>query len=374
MSQPANAIPFVDLKAQYNSIRTEIDAAIKGVLDHAMFVLGPDVKSFEEDFARFTQTRYALGISNGLDALRIALAAVNVGHGDEVVVPANSFIATALAVTGVGAKPVFADCDRHTYEIDPDAAAAAVTSRTKAIIPVHLTGLSADMDKINTIAAKKNLAVIEDAAQSQGATYKGKQCGNLGLIGCTSFFPGKNLGAYGDAGGITTNDEKLAKKMDMLRNYGQEVKYHHAVQGLNCRLDTMQAAILKVKLKHLPAWNEARRKNAKAYIERLKGVGDIQFQQIPSDCIPIYHLFIIETAKRDALKDYLIERGVMAGIHYPIPIHLQPAYAELGYKKGAMPNAEYLAQHMLSLPMYPELTTQQIDKVCDLIRAFFARA
>jgi dTDP-4-amino-4,6-dideoxygalactose transaminase len=372
MSSPANAIPFVDLKAQYNTISAEIQAAIAGVLDHGQFVLGPDVKTFEEDFARFTQTKFALGISNGLDALRIALTSINVGHGDEVIVPANSFIATALAVTGVGAKPVFADCDRHTYEIDPDATAATVTPRTKAITPVHLTGLSADMDKINAIAAKKNLSVIEDAAQSQGATFKGKQCGSLGLIGCTSFFPGKNLGAYGDAGGITTNDPALAKKMDMLRNYGQEVKYHHAVQGLNCRLDTIQAAILRVKLKHLPGWNEARRKNAKAYIERLTGVGDLQFQQIPSDCVPIYHLFILETAKRDALKNYLTERGVMAGIHYPIPIHLQPAYAELGYKKGAMPNAEYLAEHMISLPMYPELSLQQIDQVCALIRTFFA--
>jgi dTDP-4-amino-4,6-dideoxygalactose transaminase len=371
MSTPSTSIPFVDLKAQYASIRSEIQAAVAGVLDHAQFVLGPEVKAFEEDFARFSQTKYALGISNGLDALRIALAAIDVGHGDEVVVPANSFIATALAVTGVGAKPVFADCDKRTYEIDPAAAEAAITPRTKAIIPVHLTGMAADMDKINAIAAKKNLRVIEDAAQSQGATYKGKACGGLGLIGCTSFFPGKNLGAYGDAGGITTNDADLAKKMDMLRNYGQEQKYHHAVKGLNCRLDTLQAAILRVKLKHLPAWNEARRKHAKVYTERLKGVGDLQFQHIPAECIPIYHLYIIETAKRDALKNFLTERGVMVGIHYPIPIHLQPAYAEMGFKKGAMPNAEYLAEHMLSLPIYPELSETQIDQICTLIRAFF---
>lgn len=372
MSQAAAvSIPFVDLKAQYRTIGSEIEEAIKRVIADGQFILGHDVKSFEEEFAAFSKTKFALGISNGLDALRIALAALDIGPGDEVIVPANSFIATALAVTGAGAKPVLVECDRHTYEIDAKAAAAAVTSRTKAIIPVHLMGLMADMDKIGALAAKHRLHVVEDAAQSQGALYKGRPSGGIGVIGCTSFFPGKNLGAYGDAGAVTTNDPALAKKMDMLRNYGQEQKYHHLVQGLNCRLDTLQAAILRVKLRHLAQWNEARRQNAKAYLERLKGAGDLQFQHIPDECVPVYHLFVLETERRDGLRNYLIERGIQCNMHYPVPIHLQPAYAGLGYKKGAMPVAEYLALHTLSLPMFPELRADQIDFICDHIRAFF---
>lgn len=368
----STAIPLVDLKAQYETIKDEIGAAITGVLDHGMYVLGPDVKAFESDFAAFCDTKYAYGVSNGLDALRIALAALDVKAGDEVILPANTFIATALAVSAVGAKPVLVDCDPHTYEIDVAATEAAITPRTKVIIPVHLTGLMADMDPINALAERHGISVVEDAAQSQGATYKGRKSGSLGKIGCTSFFPGKNLGAYGDGGGITTNDDALAKKIDMLRNYGQEVKYHHLVQGLNCRLDSMQAAILRVKLRHLPAWNEARRAHAAKYLELLKGVGDLAFQHIPSEYVPVYHLFIIETARRDALKDYLTERGIGCGIHYPIPVHLQPAYAELGYREGAFPHAERLAKTMLTLPLYAEITDEQIQHVTRSIKEFFA--
>jgi dTDP-4-amino-4,6-dideoxygalactose transaminase len=373
MSQTAS-IPLVDLKAQYDLIGAEIETAVQAALRGTHYILGPEVESFEQEFARFCQTNFARGVSNGLDALRIALAALEIGPGDEVILPANSFIATALATNLVGAKPVLVDCDRHTYEIDAEAAAAAITPRTRAIIPVHLTGLAADMDKINALGVKHKIHVIEDAAQSQGALYKGKPCGGIGLIGCTSFYPGKNLGAYGDGGAVTTNDAALAKKMDLLRNYGQERKYLHTVKGLNGRLDTLQAAILRVKLRHLSTWNEARRNHAKSYIERLTGIGDLQFQRVPAECTPIYHLFILETARRDALKDYLAERGVHCGIHYPIPIHLQPAYAELNYKKGAFAHTEYLADHMLSLPMFPELSETQIDAICGHVKNFFAHA
>jgi dTDP-4-amino-4,6-dideoxygalactose transaminase len=364
-------IPLVDLKAQYKAIKPEIDASIHRILDDAHFILGPEVKAFEAEYAAFSQTKFALGISNGLDALRIALTAMDIGAGDEVISPANSYIATALAITGVAATPIFVDCDRHTYEIEVDALAAAITPRTKAIIPVHLTGVSADMDKINVVAARHKLTVIEDAAQSQGSLYKGKPCGSMSAIGCTSFFPGKNLGAYGDGGAVMTNDGALNKKMDMLRNYGQEEKYHHTVQGLNCRLDTLQAAVLRVKLRHLPSWNEARRKHAKNLIQQLTGVGDLQFQRVPEDCLPNYHLFVVETAQRDKLKDYLAERNILCGIHYPIPIHLQKAYAGLGLKKGSFPNAEYLAEHMLTLPMYAELKDEHIDRISSSIRSFF---
>jgi len=368
------SIPLVDLKAQYAAIGAEIETAVQAALRSTQFILGPDVEAFEQEFARFCKTKYAFGVSNGLDALRIALAALDIGPGDEVILPANSFIATALAVSGVGATPVLVDCDRHTYEISVDAAAAAVTPQTKAIIPVHLAGLAADMDKINALAKKHRLYVIEDAAQAQGALYNGKVCGGIGLIGCTSFYPGKNLGAYGDGGAVTTNDAALAKKMNLLRNYGQEKKYHHAIKGLNCRLDTLQAAILRVKLRYLPDWNEARRRHAKAYSERLTGTGDLHFQRVPPACTPIYHLFIMETAWRDALNKYLAERNIHCGIHYPVPIHLQPAYAELGYKKDSMPNTEYLARHMLSLPIFPELTVAQIDTICGHIKDFFRDA
>lgn len=371
MTHSSDTIPLVDLKAQYQTIKGEIAQAMQRVLDEAHYILGDEVKQFEADYAAFSQCSHALGISNGLDALRIALLALKIGPGDEVIVPANSFIATALAVSGVGATPVMVDCDRATYQIDVHGIAAAITPRTKALMPVHLTGLAADMDPINALAKKHGLHVVEDAAQSQGSLYKGRPCGGLSRIGCTSFFPGKNLGAYGDAGGITTNDEECFKTMALLRNYGSVVKYHHEIQGLNCRLDNLQAAVLRVKLKHLPAWNEARRRHAAAYKAQLQGVGDLVFQTIPAECVTNYHLFIVETSRRDALKDYLAARNIQCGIHYPVPIHLQPAYAALRYKTGSMPNAEYLAPRILSLPMYAELTAAQIARVTDATKAFF---
>ncbi len=370
MTSQKPLVPFLSLREQYAALRGEIVAALDAAFEESLFILGSDVEKFEQEYAAFCRTKFALGVSNGLDALRLALMALDIGEGDEVILPANTFIATALAVTGVGARPVLVDCDKRTYEINAAAVSAAVTSRTKAVIPVHLAGLSADMNAVMDVAERKGLHVIEDAAQAQGALHDGRPCGGIGVIGCTSFFPGKNLGAYGDAGGITTNDADLARKMGMLRNYGQERKYHHVVKGLNCRLDSLQAAVLRVKLRHLPSWNEARRGHAAAYRERLQGVGDLRFQEIPANCLPVYHLFVIETERRDALRDYLGERGVQCLVHYPVPIHLQPAYADLGHRRGDFPNAEFLADRILSLPIFPELTMEQIDIVCDNIKKF----
>jgi dTDP-4-amino-4,6-dideoxygalactose transaminase len=365
-------VPFLDLKAQYAALKPELDAAVQKVMTDAQFVLGPDVEAFEKEYAAFCGTKFAVGVSNGLDALRLALMALDIGPGDEVIVPTNSFIATALAVSQVGATPVLVDCDPATYQINPAAAEAAVTYMTKAIIPVHLTGLMAPMDDIEALARRHALYVIEDAAQSHGAQYKGRKSGNYSTIGCTSFYPGKNLGAYGDAGAVTTNDAALAQKIAQLRNYGQKTKYEHVLLGANARLDTIQAAILRVKLRALAKGNEARAKRARAYRTRLNGVGDLTFQTVPEGATHVYHLFVIETEQRDALRDFLTANGIGWGIHYPVPIHLQPAYAGLGFHKGDLPAAEALAGRVLSLPLYPELTEGQLNRVCATIKTFFA--
>ncbi len=366
-----NVVPFVDLAAQYRSIESEINQAINRVLSRCNFILGRQLEEFEQAFAEFIAVEHAIGVSSGLDALRIALMALDIGRGDEVILPANTFIATALAVSAVGAKPVLVDCDPATYNIDVGLIENAITPSTKAIIPVHLTGQSADMGPILEVASKHDLYVIEDAAQAHGTLYKGKPCGSMGTVGCFSFYPGKNLGAYGDGGMVTTNDSKLAERIRHLRNYGERVKYEHVEKGLNARLDTLQASILDVKLHYLTQWNQARVKHAQKYLDLLGGGGDVVFQKLAPYSTHIYHLLIIETDKRDALQKHLTSAGVQTGIHYPKPIHLQQAYTDLGHHEGDFPQAEKLAKRILSLPMFPELTDEQIQQVALEVRKFF---
>jgi dTDP-4-amino-4,6-dideoxygalactose transaminase len=367
----AGIVPFVDLVAQYESIAGEIDQAFHEVTASAEYILGTRVQRFEEEFARFVGSEYAVGVGSGLDALRLGLLALEIGPGDEVIVPANTYIATALAVSDVGADVVLVDCDPRTYNVDPKAVEAAVTSRTKALLPVHFTGQAADMRPLLELADRHGLEVVEDAAQAHGTMYAGKVCGSLGKLACFSFYPGKNLGAYGDGGMVTTSDPTVVERIRRVRNYGERRKYEHVVKGINSRLDGLQSAFLSVKLRHLPAWNEARHRHAEAYSSELAGVGDLRFQQRAPDSTHIYHLFVVETGRRDALREHLTERGIQTGIHYPTPVHLQEAYRELGLGPGAFPDAERLATESLSLPLYPELTSGQIQTVAGAIREFF---
>lgn len=367
-------VPFFDAVAQQRSVMAETLAAIQEVLDGARFIVGPQVGEFERAFAEFVGVDHAVGVSSGLDALRLALTALDVRPGDEVILPANTYIATALAVSAVGARPVLVDCDLHTYLIDCGQIEPAITTRTKAIIPVHLTGQAADMDAVFRLARAHGLHVVEDAAQAHGTTYMGRSCGALGVLGCFSFYPSKNLGACGDAGMVTTGDARLAERIRRLRNYGEEVKYHHVEKGMNARLDTLQAAVLSVKLRRLAAWNDARNRHAEDYRRLLTDVGDITFQDQAPGSNHVYHLFVVETERRDALRKHLHRAGIQAGVHYPVPVHLQPAYEDLEYKPGDFPNAEHLAARMLSLPMFPELRSEQIAYVADQIRRFFQGA
>jgi dTDP-4-amino-4,6-dideoxygalactose transaminase len=368
-----NTIPFVDLAAQYRSIEKEINEAIRKVLLRCDFILGTEVEEFEVAFARFIGARHGIAVSSGLDALRLSLQALEVREGDEVIIPANTFIASALAVSALGAKPVLVDCNPSTYTIDPGQIESAITRRTRAIMPVHLTGQAADMDPIIDVARRKQLHIIEDAAQAHGTLYKGRPCGSLGSAAGFSFYPGKNLGAYGDGGLITTNDSELAERLRRLRHYGQESKYHHREKGLNARLDTLQAAVLNIKLKHLPTWNEARAKHARRYRQLLAGIDAVRCQHQVDFSTHIYHLFIIETDRRNDLQKHLTSTGIQTNIHYPIPIHLQKAYLDLGYKEGEFPRAERAAKRMLSLPMFPELSNTQIDYIVDSVKEFFQR-
>lgn len=367
----ARIVPFVDLVAQYESIAGEVDGAFHEVTASAQYILGVRVERFEQEFAQFVGAEHAVGVGSGLDALRLALLALEIGPGDEVILPANTYIATALAVSEVGADVVLVDCDAETYNIDPAASAAAVTARTRALLPVHFSGQAAEMDPLLELAATNELLVVEDAAQAHGTHYRGRPCGSLGDVACFSFYPGKNLGAYGDGGLVTTNDAAVLERTRLLRNYGERAKYDHVVKGVNSRLDGLQAAFLTVKLLHLPEWNEARRRHADAYIAELEGVGDLVFQKRADSSTHVYHLFIVESDERDALRDHLTERGIQTGIHYPIPIHLQEAYADLGLGPGSFPNAEQLARRSLSLPMYPELTEKQIGLVAGAVGDFF---
>jgi dTDP-4-amino-4,6-dideoxygalactose transaminase len=362
-------VPFVDLTAQYRAIGAEINEATSRVIREADFILGRDVHLFEEEFAAFCGTQYAVGVDSGTSALELALRAYEIGPGDEVITAANSFIASALAISHAGATPVLVDVDPDTYTLDVSAIGKAITSRTRAIIPVHLYGHPADMDPIRQEAEQRGLVVIEDACQAHGARYKGKRAGCLGHAAAFSFYPGKNLGACGDGGTLVTNDRGVAKRVEMLRNYGQEEKYHHLIQGYNRRLDTLQAAVLRVKLRYLEEWNTARRQHAQLYRRLLEGYGAMLPQEAEY-AKSVWHIYVIRVHQRDAFREYLAGRGISTGIHYPIPIHLQPAYRDLGYKKGDFPVTEEYAQRMASLPMYAELTPDQIDFVAEAIRDF----
>lgn len=364
-------VPFVDLGVQYRAISAEIDDAITKVIQEADFILGREVRLFEEEFAEFCDASYAVGVDSGTSALELALRAFDIGPGDEVITAANSFIASALGISHAGAKPVLVDVDPYTYTLDVTALERAITRRTKAIIPVHLYGHPAHMAPIRQLADKHGLVVIEDACQAHGARYKGKRAGSLGHAAAFSFYPGKNLGAYGDGGAVVTKDKKIASRLEMLRNYGQKEKYKHLFRGYNRRLDTMQAAIIRVKLKYLEKWNAARRWNAKLYQKHLEGSGVVIPGEAPG-AESVWHLYVIRTEQRDALKDHLVSKGISASIHYPIPIHLQPAYQDLGYKRGDFPVTEAYADRILSLPMYAELTDNQIEYISGAIAVFLA--
>ncbi len=362
-------IPFVDLQTQFQSLRSEILPAMEKVMARTAFILGDEVAEFERAFAAFCGARECVGVASGCDALLWGVKALGIGPGDEVITTANTYIATALGITFAGAKPVLVDCLPDTYNMDPKAAEKAITKKTKALLPVHLYGQAADMDGIHAVAKKHGLRVIEDAAQAHGALYQGRKCGTLSEMGCFSFYPGKNLGAYGDGGAVVTNDKGLADLVRMWRNYGQTKKYYHDVIGWNSRLDTVQAAVLSVKLKRLEAWNNARHEHAAAYGDGLKGL-PIQLPVEKAGNRHVYHLFVIQTPRRDELLKFLGSKGVSCGIHYPIPIHLQKCYESLGYRKGSFPVSESLAERALSLPMFPELTQEQIDYICAAVREF----
>lgn len=362
------AIPFVNLKAQYLSIKDEIDSAIQNVIDNTAFIMGEDVKEFEKEFAEFCNAKYAIGVSSGTSALHLALIACGVGRGDEVITVPNTFIATAESITHAGAKPVFVDIDENSYNINPDLIEKAVTEKTKAIIAVHLFGQPADMGVVNEVAQKYDLVVIEDAAQAHGAEYKGKVVGTLGKVACFSFYPAKNLGAYGDAGMVVTDDGEIAEKVTLLRNHGRTEKYQHLIEGYNYRMDTIQAAVLRVKLRHLKEWTEKRRNNAKLYDLLLEDDSVITPKEMDY-AKHVYHLYVIRTEKRDELQNTLKGASIATGLHYPIPLHLQPAYKYLGYKEGDFPVTEKLANEGLSLPMFAELTEAEIEKIVQVIKS-----
>ncbi len=365
-------IPFVDLKAQYQSIKHEVDAAIQRVLDNTSFILGREVEAFEEAFAEYAGAKFCVGVSNGTAAVQLAVMACGLKQGDEVIVPANTFFATAEGVSTAGAVPVFVDADPHSYNIDVTKIEAAITPQTRAIMPVHLYGQAADLDSIFEIAARHNLLVIEDAAQAHGSLYKGKRVGALGHAGSFSFYPGKNLGAYGEGGAVLTNDEEVARQLRLLRDHGSERKYHHQIIGYNFRLEGIQGAVLSVKLKYLDGWNNLRREHAEAYNKLLKESGLVLPREMDY-ARHIYHLYVVQSDERDALQKSLAEAGVQTGIHYPIPIHLQLAYAFLGHKLGDFPEAERQASHVLSLPLFPELKHEQIEQVVKAILATESR-
>ncbi|MCU0652508.1 MAG: DegT/DnrJ/EryC1/StrS family aminotransferase [Candidatus Omnitrophica bacterium] len=365
-------LPFCDLSAQYKEIKKEIDRAIGGVIKRGDFILGEDEKLFEEEFAEFCHTRYAVGVSSGTAALFLAVMSLDIGCGDEVIVPDFTYIATALAVSYTGAKPVFVDIDEKTYNIDTNKLEQVITKNTKAIIPVHLYGQPANMAKIMKIAKKYNLKVIEDAAQAHGATVKmegnKKQAvGSIGDIGCFSFYPTKNLGAMGDGGMVVTNDTKIYQKLLMLRDYGRVSKYEHAIVGYNSRLDTLQAAILREKLKRLNTWNKSRQDAAGIYNKYFKGV-DVITPCVADFSGHVYHVYAIRTKRRDEVCEAFKKRGIGVIIHYPIPLHLQKAYSELGYKSGDFPVSERISEEIISLPMYPHIKKQQIKIVVDVLK------
>ena len=362
-------IPFLDLKKQYQHISTEVLTRFEEVCQEASFSGGKFVEEFEREFAHYCHTDYALGVNNGTSALHLALLALGIGKGDEVIVPANTFIATAWAVSYCGATPVFVDCRADTWQIDASLIEAKINSKTKAIIGVHLYGQAFDIGAVKTVSQKHNLFLIEDASQAHGAYYKNKRVGSFGELACFSFYPSKNLGAYGEAGAITTNREQYAKYIKMLRNNGSHIPYFHEELGYNMRMSALQAVSLSVKLKYLDEWNKTRVQIAQCYQKEIKNTA-FQMQYQPPEVQSVYHLFVITTPQRDHLKDYLAQKGIATGLHYPLPCHLQRAYKHLNYQKGDCPNAEYLAEHCLSLPMYAELTEQEVSYIIATLNAY----
>jgi dTDP-4-amino-4,6-dideoxygalactose transaminase len=356
-------VPFLDLKAHHAPMVDEFDGAIHEVIQNSAFAGGPFVERFEQEFATYCGSSYAIGVGNGTDALWLTLLALGIGEGDEVITVPNTFIATAEAITYCQARPVFVDVDENTFTMNPAELEKSLTERTKAIIPVHLFGQPADMDPILEFARANGLFVIEDAAQAHGAEYKGRKAGTMGDAGCFSFYPGKNLGAFGEAGAIVTNDPELRKQIQMLRDHGQSRKYYHTLMGWNCRMDGIQAAVLSIKLRHLDKANSLRREHALHYNRAFAGIDEVLKPFEAMYARHVYHVYAIRVQERDAVGRQLGEKGVGCAVHYPVPIHLQEACRNLGYKKGAFPIAESLAEEFLSLPMFPELTEEQIDYV-----------
>jgi dTDP-4-amino-4,6-dideoxygalactose transaminase len=359
-------IPFVDLRAQYYSIKDEIDKAISGVLESSQFVLGSEVTSFEEEFAAYCGTHYGIAVNSGTSALHLALLAAGIGPGDEVITVPFTFVATVSAICYTGARPVLVDIEPRSYTIDVNQIEDAITNQTKAILPVHLYGQPADMDPILDIAQRYGLIVIEDAAQAHGAEYKGRRIGGIGDLGCFSFYPGKNLGAYGEGGMVVTNDPGYARIIRMLRDWGQEQKYHHVLKGYNYRMDGLQGAILRVKLRHLEGWIQSRRSLATRYRELLTN-RSIQTPEEMTYARHVYHIYAIRTRQRYDLQQVLNTKGIQTGIHYPVPVHLQEAYADLMYKSGDFPCTEQVAKEVLSLPMYPEISYPQVGIISNAI-------
>ena len=363
-------VPFLDFSAPYKELKPELDAAYARFMDSAWFVLGKETTAFEEEYAAYCGTKHCVGVSNGLDALHLILRAWEIGPGDEVLVPSNTYIATWLAVSMTGATPVPVEPDEATMNMDPNLVEAAITSRTRAMVPVHLYGLPADMRPLMDIAAKHGLKVMEDAAQSHGAKYGGVRSGALGHAAAHSFYPSKNLGAYGEAGAVTTNDDELAAKVKLLRNYGSPVKYHNELQGYNNRIDELQAAFLRVKLGKLDEWNQRRATMASRYHRGLRGLPGLVLPAEPEGCSPVWHLYVVRHPRRDELQKHLAAAGVVTLVHYPIPPHLSGAYVEARHQKGSLPQAERIADTVLSLPMGPHLKEEQIDAVIEVMHDF----
>ena len=364
-------VPFLDLKAQFRVIKNEVESSLQEVMENTAFASGPFVQKFEEEFAEFCGAKYCVAVNSGTSALHLALLSHGINSGDEVITVPNTFIATAWAITYCGAKPVFVDVDPETWLIDPKLIEKEITPKTKAILPVHLYGQPADMDSINEIAKRRGLIIIEDAAQAHAAMYKGKRIGSLGNTTCFSFYPGKNLGAYGEGGAVVTNDKNIAVHIRMLRDHGQPKKYYHDFVGYNYRMDGFQGAVLSVKLKYLQEWTDKRNNIAQCYNDGLRDIEGLQIAHVRDNVVSAFHLYVIETEKRDNLMKYLNEQGVAAGLHYPVPIHLQKAYKKLNYGKGDFPITEKNAAQCLSLPMYPEMTDEQVSIVISRIKRFF---
>ena len=367
-------VPFIDFSKQYETIKDQIDIGLKNVFKKGNFILGEEEKIFETQFANYCDTKHAVGVNSGTDALYLAMSALDIGVGDEVIIPTFTFIATALCISYTGAKPVFVDIEDETYNIDPQKLEEVITDRTKAIIPVHLYGQPANMDEIVSIARKHNIAVVEDACQAHGATYQGKKTGSLGDIGCFSFYPTKSLGAFGDGGIIVTKSDEISEKVQMLRDYGRTGRYEHKVKGYNSRLDTVQAVILSAKLEHLNEWNKMRNSHAAYYCELLNDVPGVTVPVIKENRTHVFQTFAVRVSDRDAILEGMKAKGIGVLIHYPIPVHLQEAYSDLGGKKGDFPVSEQVADEILSLPMFPHMNRDQIEYVCASLKELCAES